>query len=126
MQWIRITIFPIFTIITIISILIYFNMSSSEEQKNVLLCIAIGMLIMNILVFYLIGDILEGEEKLRKEVLQRNIHNSLREFAPDRLILNLMTTVKSQAVSLWAAVQATLRAFVCLLKVWTQKTLLTD
>ncbi len=29
----------------------------------------------------------------------------------DRLILNLMTTVKSQAVSLWAAVQATLRAF---------------
>ena len=69
MQWIRITIFPIFTIITIISILIYFNMSSSEEQKNVLLCIAFGMLIMNILVFYLIGDILEGEEKLRKEVL---------------------------------------------------------
>ena len=50
MQWIRITIFPIFTIITIISILIYFNMSSSEEQKNVLLCIAFGMLIMNILV----------------------------------------------------------------------------
>ena len=44
-------------------------MSSSEEQKNVLLCIAFGMLIMNILVFYLIGDILEGEEKLRKEVL---------------------------------------------------------
>ena len=37
-----------------------------------------------------------------------------------------MTTAKSQAVSLWAAVQATLRAFVCLLKVWTQKTLLTD
>ena len=71
MQWIRITIFPIFTIITIISILIYFNMSSSEEQKNVLLCIAFGMLIMNILVFYLIGDILEGEEKLRKEVLFR-------------------------------------------------------
>ena len=69
MQWIRITIFPIFTIITIISILIYFNMSSSEEQKNVLLCIAFGMLIMNILVFFLIGDILEGEEKLRKEVL---------------------------------------------------------
>ncbi len=29
------------------------------------------MLIMNILVFYLIGDILEGEEKLRKEVLFR-------------------------------------------------------
>ena len=34
-------------------------------------CIAFGMLIMNILVFYLIGDILEGEEKLRKEVLFR-------------------------------------------------------
>ena len=37
-----------------------------------------------------------------------------------------IATAKSQAVSLWAAVQATLRAFVCLLKVWTQKTLLTD
>lgn len=71
MQWIRISIFPFFTLITIISILIYFDMSSSEEQKNVLLCIAFGMLIMNILVFYLIGDILEGEEKLRKEVLFR-------------------------------------------------------
>lgn len=71
MQWIRISIFPVFTIFTIISILIYFNMFSSEEQKNVLLCIAFGMLIMNILVFNLIGDILEGEEKLRKEVLFR-------------------------------------------------------
>lgn len=70
-QWIRISIFPIFTIISIISILIYFNMSSSEKQKNVLLCIAFGMLIMNIFVFYLIGDILEGEVKLRKEVLFR-------------------------------------------------------
>lgn len=69
MQWIRIAIFPVFTIVTIISILIYFDVSAGEEQKNVLLCIAFGLLIMNIFLFYLIGDILEREEKLRKEVL---------------------------------------------------------
>ena len=40
--------------------------------------------------------------------------------------LELDDNGKIKAVSLWAAVQATLRAFVCLLKVWTQKTLLTD
>lgn len=70
-QWIRISIFPVFTIITIVSILIYFDVSAGEEQKNVLLCIAFGMLIMNVFLFYLIGDILEREEKLRKEVLFR-------------------------------------------------------
>ena len=36
-----------------------------------LLCIAFGMLIMNILLFYLIGDILKREAGLRKEALFR-------------------------------------------------------
>lgn len=70
-EWIRISVFPIFTMISIISILIYFDTSANEKQKNVLLCTAFGMLIMNIFIFYLIGDILKREAKLREEALFR-------------------------------------------------------
>lgn len=69
MEWVRISVFPFFTMITIISMLIYFDMSANEKQKDVLLCIAFGILIMNIFLFYLIGDILKREAKLREEAL---------------------------------------------------------
>lgn len=70
-EWLCVSTFPVFTIITIISILVYFGMSANEQQKNVLLCIAFGMLIMNILLFYLIGDIVKRETKSREDELFR-------------------------------------------------------
>ncbi len=71
MEWLRVMVFPVFTIISTISMSVYFGFSTNVEQKNMLLCIAFGMLIMNILLFYLIGDILKREAGLRKEALFR-------------------------------------------------------
>lgn len=71
LEWVCICIFPVFTMVSVIGIIIYFDASADAGKQNVLLCIAFGMLIMNIFVFNLIGDILKREKKLREEALFR-------------------------------------------------------
>lgn len=65
-EWVRFTIFPLFTIIVLIALLTYFEIPQNDTQKNILIYIAFGLLIMNIIVFYLINDILKREKQIRE------------------------------------------------------------
>ncbi len=70
-QWLRFSIFPMFTIGSIIAMLANFDAMVDVRQKNVLLYMAFGMLIINILGFYLVHDILEREAQIREDKLFR-------------------------------------------------------
>ncbi len=69
LEWAKFSVFPAFTIAAIIAILINFDGLENEIQMNTLICLAFGMLILNIFVFYLLWDAIEREVKIRKEQL---------------------------------------------------------
>ncbi len=60
-EWLRFLFFPVFTIAAISAMLSVFEYVQTVEQANLLAVIAFGMVGMNIVVFYLINDILERE-----------------------------------------------------------------
>jgi len=66
-EWARFSIFPIFTVITLIALLASFGIPLTDVQKNILLIISFGLIVMNILVYYLINSILEREMRLRED-----------------------------------------------------------
>lgn len=63
-DWLKLLIFPIFTIIIITSMLSFFKYVETSEQTMLLFIGAFGMIGMNIVVFYLINDIVERETQL--------------------------------------------------------------
>lgn len=65
-EWLRFMFFPIFTIVTISVMLSVFEYVQTIEQANLLAVIAFGMVGMNIIVFYLINDIVEREIKIHE------------------------------------------------------------
>lgn len=69
LEWVRFTIFPIYTIIVLIALLTNFEIPESDHQKNILICIAFGLLVMNIIVFCLINDILKREVQITENVV---------------------------------------------------------
>lgn len=71
LEWIRFSIFPIFTLIVVVAILSNFETITNYNQKNILISIAFGMLIMNVMSFSLINDILKREMQLREANLFR-------------------------------------------------------
>ena len=77
-EWLRFIIFPIFTIIMIMTLWTICGVPKNNEQKNAMLGIAFGLLVMNLLVFYLNNDILSREAKLRENqiVLERVKHET--------------------------------------------------
>lgn len=77
-EWLRFIVFPVFTIIIIMILMAVYGVPEGDNQKNALLGIAFGLLVMNLLVFYLINDILSREAKLRENqiVLERVKHET--------------------------------------------------
>lgn len=69
LEWMRFAIFPIYTIIVLIALLTSFEIPGSDNQKNILICIAFGLLLMNIIVFCLINDILKREVQITENSL---------------------------------------------------------
>lgn len=65
-EWLRFLFFPVFTIAVIYAMLSVFEHVQTVEQANLLAIIAFGMVGMNIIVFYLINDIVEREMKLHE------------------------------------------------------------
>lgn len=65
-EWFRFIFFPIFTIFTITALLITSGSIKNQNQESVFLVIAFCLAGMNIIVFYLINDILKRETKLRE------------------------------------------------------------
>lgn len=78
LEWVRFTIFPIYTIIVLIALLTNFEIPESDHQKNILICIAFGLLVMNIIVFCLINDILKREVQItEKRLLLERVKNEI-------------------------------------------------
>lgn len=63
-DWLKLLVFPIFTIIIITSMLSFFKNVETPEQTMMVFISAFGMIGMNIVVFYLINDIVERETQL--------------------------------------------------------------
>lgn len=77
-EWLRFLFFPVFTIIAISVMLSVFEYVQTIEQANLLAVIAFGMVGMNMLVFYLINDIMEREVKMHEnKVFQIQAKNQL-------------------------------------------------
>ncbi|PXV93811.1 GHKL domain-containing protein [Lachnotalea glycerini] len=65
-EWLRFLFFPIFTIGTITAMISSFGTIENQKQANVLIIIALGLIGMNITVFYLVADIIERELKIHQ------------------------------------------------------------
>jgi hypothetical protein len=77
-EWIRFLIFPTFTIVVISAMLSSFKYVETPRQADVLFIIAFGMAGLNIVVFYLIQNIVEREIRIREnEVFQIQVSNQM-------------------------------------------------
>lgn len=77
-EWTKFLIFPMFTLITILTLLLTFQYTENETQANTLYSIALGMVVMNVFVYYLMNDILIREAKLHeKEILELQVKNQM-------------------------------------------------
>lgn len=79
--WIKFLFFPIFTLITIALMIAFFPYTENQTQAQVLYAIAFGMILMNIYVYYLVGDIVNNEARLHeKEMLELQGKNELKMY----------------------------------------------
>lgn len=77
-EWLRFLFFPVFTIAAISAMLSVFRYVQTVEQANLLFVIAFGMIGMNIVVFYLINDVVEREEQMHEnKIFQIQAKNQL-------------------------------------------------
>lgn len=70
-EWVRFAAFPIFTVLSMVTMITTWGEEIDYEQTNTLLCISMGMLIMNFLFFHLVQDILKREMQIREDELFR-------------------------------------------------------
>lgn len=91
-DWIRFIFFPVFSIFTIIALIIASGNMVNQKQESVFLVIALCLAGMNIVVFYLINDIMKRELKIRENKIfqleakkQTDMYRSISEnFAKQR------------------------------------------
>lgn len=77
-EWLRFLFFPVFTIIIISSLLSSFNYVETKRQANVLFVHAVGTAGMNMVVFYLINDIVDREIKINdNRINQMQVKNQV-------------------------------------------------
>lgn len=75
-DWLRFMFFPIFTMFTIMALLITSGSIKNQKQESVIVVIAFCLAGMNIIVFYMINDILKRETKIHEnEIFQLKVHN---------------------------------------------------
>ncbi len=68
-QWMKLFIVPIFSLLGIYAMYSYFGGDMEREQQNTILFIAFGLVFMNLYIFFLICEIAEGKEMVKKSVL---------------------------------------------------------
>lgn len=77
-EWLRFLFFPVFTICTIIAMRATSEDIQNQKAESIFCVIAFGLVGMNIVVFYLIHDILLREQKVREnEILKENNKNQM-------------------------------------------------
>lgn len=77
-EWIRLLFFPVFTIVVTAAMLSNFKYVETFRQADVLFIIAFGLVGLNIVVFYLIKNIVEREIRIREnEVFQIQVSDQM-------------------------------------------------
>ncbi len=77
-EWIKFLFFPVFTIVTIVAMLMTFQYTENKAQAYVLYSIALGMVVMNAFVYYLINDIVIREAEIHeKAILELQVKNQI-------------------------------------------------
>lgn len=66
-EWLRFAIVPIITLSIIAAFLLEFDLAQKEHQEWAFLMSAIGLVVMNIIIYFLLNDILKREAALREE-----------------------------------------------------------
>lgn len=75
-EWLRFIFFPVFTICTIIAMITTSGSIINQKQEDIFLTIAICLAGMNIVVFYLINDILKREVEIHEnKIFQLQVKN---------------------------------------------------
>lgn len=75
-DWLRFIFFPVFTIFTIVAMIITSGHVVNQKQESVFLAIALCLAGLNVFVFYLINDILKREIKIREnKIFQLEVQN---------------------------------------------------
>lgn len=75
-EWIRFSVFPLFTIVVILALILNFGVMKNEQQGNVLIYVACGLLIMNVMIFSLINDIMKREQQISEyRLFQQKMRN---------------------------------------------------
>lgn len=75
-DWLRLAFFPVFTIFTIMAMLLSSGSIENQKQENVFLVVALCMAGMNAVAFCLIDDILKREMKIREsEIFKLQVQN---------------------------------------------------
>lgn len=69
MEWVRFSVFPLFTLISILAMIIHFEILPNEQQGSIIITIACGLLVMNVMTFGLINDIMKREVQLAENRL---------------------------------------------------------
>lgn len=77
-EWIRFLFFPVFTITVISAMLSSFKYVETSKQANVLFATALGLVGLNIVVFYLIKNIVEREARIyENEIFKVQINDQM-------------------------------------------------
>lgn len=77
-EWIRLIFFPVFTIAVTAAMLSNFKYVETSGQANVLFVISFGLVGLNIVVFYLIRNIVEREVRIREnEIFQIQVRDQM-------------------------------------------------
>lgn len=68
-EWLRFTIVPVITLVIIMTLVVEFDVAQNDGQGMAFLWIGIGLIVMNIITYFLLNDVLIREAELRKERL---------------------------------------------------------
>lgn len=78
-EWIRFLFFPVFSIGTIMAMIVTIGDIENQRAEYIFFVIACGMIVMNVVVFNLLYDVIDRENKKREnEVLKVNITNQMK------------------------------------------------
>ncbi len=65
-EWLRFAIVPVCTLGIIMGLMAEFDLAKEQQQEAIFLLIAIGLVIMNIIIYFLLNDIIKREAILRR------------------------------------------------------------
>lgn len=78
-EWLKFLLFPIFTMITITVMIINFRFVNDGKQENILWMIAIGLIGINLYMFYFINDIINKKRQIHQaEIIEIQMKNQIK------------------------------------------------